>query len=295
MQVVEQGTPVTTSLPQVPALDSGAINSRLAERMRPLPKKFLAAMIAVQPLPGSPLYRGDDRQIIAQARSDLRAYSGAGVDAIILENSHDLPYVKPPLDPHAVELMKRVATEVRHGFAGPIGIQMLEAANETALEIACGADLDFLRVEGYVFAHIGGAGLIEGCAGKLLRRRKELRCEQIKIFGDVKKKHCSHALTGDLDILDEIKQAEFFLVDGVIVTGPRTTEPPSPSELRRVKKQARVPVLIGSGMTPQNIRSYFKLADGFIVGSTFREQGKFLGALDLKRLSAFMKIFRALK
>jgi len=263
--------------------------------MRSLPKQFLGAMIAVQPLPGSPLYCDDDAQIIAHSLSDLQAYTEAGVDAIILENSHDLPYIKPPLPPRAVELMKQIAREVRNRFEGPIGIQMLEAANETALEIACEADLDFVRAEGYVFAHIGGAGLIEGCAGKLLRRRKELGCEQIKIFGDVKKKHCSHALTGDLDILDEIKQAEFFLVDGVIVTGARTTEPPSLAELRRVTKRAQVPVLIGSGMTPQNIRSYFKFADGFIVGSTFRRDGKFLSQLDRKRLDAFMKVFRALK
>ena len=52
---------------------------------------------------------------------------------------------------------------------------MLEAANEAALEIAHAADLDFLRVEGYVFAHVGGAGLIEGCAGKLLRPGVEER------------------------------------------------------------------------------------------------------------------------
>jgi len=252
-------------------------------------------MIAVQPLPGAPLYEGDDKRVISQAISDTQAYLETGADAIILENSHDLPYIKPPLPARAVELMKQIAREVRNRFTGPIGIQMLEAANETALEIACEADLDFVRAEGYVFAHIGGAGLIEGCAGKLLRRRKELGCEQIKIFGDVKKKHCSHALTADLDILDEIKQAEFFLVDGVIVTGARTTEPPSLTELRRVKKHAHVPVLIGSGMTAQNIRSYFKLADGFIVGSTFREQGRFLGQLDRERLDSFMKVFRALK
>jgi len=263
--------------------------------MRTLPKKFLGAMIAVQPLSGAPLYRGDDKAIVSQALSDLQAYIEAGVDAIILENSHDLPYIKPPLPARALKVMKQVAHAARSRFEGPIGIQMLEAANETALEIACETGLDFLRVEGYVFAHIGGAGLIEGCAGKLLRRRKESGCEHIKIFGDVKKKHCSHALTGDLDIIDEIKQAEFFLVDGVIVTGARTTEPPSSNELHRVKKHAQVPVLIGSGMTPQNIRSYFKLADDFIVGSTFREEGKFLGRLDRKRLNAFMKVFRALK
>jgi uncharacterized protein len=252
-------------------------------------------MIAVQPLPGAPSYGGDEKRVISHAISDARAYLEAGADAIVLENSHDLPYIKPPLPARAVELMKQIAREVRNRFNGPIGIQMLEAANETALEIACEADLDFVRVEGYVFAHVGGAGLIEGCAGKLLRKRKELGCEQVKIFGDVKKKHCSHALTADLDILDQIKQAEFFLVDGVIVTGARTTEPPSVTELRRVKKHAHVPVLIGSGMTPQNIRSYFKLADGFIVGSTFREQGRFLGQLDRKRLDSFMKVFRALK
>jgi predicted TIM-barrel enzyme len=99
--------------------------------MRSLPKKFLGAMIAVQPLPGSPLYCDDDAQIAAQALSDLHMYSEAGVDAIILENSHDLPYIKPPLPARVVELMKQIAREVRNRFDGPIGIQMLEAANET--------------------------------------------------------------------------------------------------------------------------------------------------------------------
>jgi len=282
-------------IPKVLALDLALSILDSRKEMRPLPKKFLAAMIAVQPLPGAPLYRDDDEQIVSQVLLDLQAYIDAGVDAVVLENSHDLPYVKPSLDGRSVELMKRIAREVRTRFAGPIGIQMLEAANDTALEIGAEADLDFLRVEGYVFAHVGGAGIIESCAGKLLRRRKELGCEQIKIFGDVKKKHCSHALTADLDILDEIKQAEFFLVDGVIVTGARTAEPPSLAELRRVKKHAQVPVVIGSGMTPQNIRSYYKFADGFIVGSTFREKGNFLGALDRKRLNIFMKVFRNLK
>src|SRR6267142_857381 len=247
--------------------------------MRLLPEKFLGAMIGVLPLPGSPGYRGDDDAIVAAALSDLQQYVQARVDAIVLENSHDLPYIKPPLPGAAVDVMKRVAREVRQRFERPIGIQMLEAANETALDISHDADLDFIRVEGFVFAHVGGAGIIEGCAGKLLRKRKELGCEHIKLFGDVKKKHCSHALTGDLDILDEIKQAEFFLVDGLIVTGARTTEPPNVPELRRVKRTARVPVIIGSGMTPDNIRTYYPLADGFIVGSTFRTEGRFLGQL----------------
>jgi outer membrane protein assembly factor BamB len=42
--------------------------------MRALPKKFIGAMIAVQPLPGAPLYGGDDERIISQALSDAVAY-----------------------------------------------------------------------------------------------------------------------------------------------------------------------------------------------------------------------------
>ena len=263
--------------------------------MRTLPKKSLAAMIAVLPLPGAPLYTGDPELVFRTAMSDLEHYICAGVDAIVLENSHDLPYIKPPLNQAGVDLMSRIATAVRARFPGPVGIQMLEAANETALRIACKADLDFLRVEGYVFAHVGGAGLIEGCAGKLLRLRKELGCEQIQVFGDVKKKHCSHALTGDLDIVDVVKQSEFFLVDGVIVTGARTAEPPCPEELRRVQAEARVPVLIGSGMTAENISTYYPLADVFIVGSTFREGGRFLGTLEPARLNEFVRAFRSQK
>jgi membrane complex biogenesis BtpA family protein len=263
--------------------------------MRSLPDKFLAAMIAVQPLPGSPLYGGDDKKILAGALSDIQHYGNAGVDVILLENSHDLPYIKPPLPKPAVKLITRIARAVRNEFSGPIGIQMLEGANETALQVAHAADLDFIRAEGYVFAHIGGAGLIEGCAGKLLRRRKQLGCEHIKIFADLKKKHCSHALTGDLDITDEVKQAEFFLVDGIIVTGARTTEPPNIAELRGANKAAHVPIVIGSGITAQNIGKYYSLADGFIVGSTFRKDGQFLESLDPKRLQSFAKVFGRLR
>src|SRR4026208_1710023 len=96
-----------------------------------LPPKFLAAMIAVLPLPGSPLYDGDDPKVIDQALADLEVYKKAGVDSIILENDHDLPYIQPPLDEKGIALMTKIAKEARERFDGPIGIQMLEAANIT--------------------------------------------------------------------------------------------------------------------------------------------------------------------
>lgn len=261
------------------------------ETRRMLPPKFLAAMVAVLPLPGSPLYDGDDRKVLDQALADLDVYRKAGVDSIIFENDHDLPYIQPPLDEKGVALMARIVKEARARFEGPIGVQMLEAANITSLEIAAEADLDYIRVEAFVFAHVGGSGIINGSAGKILRRRKELQAERIKVFADVKKKHGSHSLTIDLDIKDEIMQAEFFLADGVIVTSQFTGTNPDKEDLRKAKSVTSLPVLVGSGMTAENIRAYLPLADGFIVGSFFRRGGKFLEKLEPERLDGFMKVF----
>jgi uncharacterized protein len=259
--------------------------------VRTLPPKFLAAMIAVLPLPGSPLYEGDDGKVMNQALADLDVYQKARVDSIIFENDHDLPYIQPPLDKKGIALMAKIVKEARERFDGPIGIQMLEAANITSLEIAAEADLDYIRVEAFVFAHVGGSGVINGSAGKILRRRKELKAEHIKVFADVKKKHGSHSLTIDLDIKDEIMQAEFFLADGVIVTSQFTGVNPEKNDLIKAKSATKLPVLIGSGMTAENIQEYLPLADGFIVGSYFRSGGKFLEKLDPERLHAFMNVF----
>ncbi|HKY55185.1 MAG TPA: BtpA/SgcQ family protein [Anaerolineales bacterium] len=259
--------------------------------IRNLPSKFLAAMVAVLPLPGSPLYDGDDRRVIDQALADLDVYKNAGVDSIIFENDHDLPYIQPPLDKGGIALMTNIAKAARQRFDGPIGVQMLEAANITSLEIAAEADLDYIRVEAFVFAHVGGSGIINGSAGKILRRRKELQVEHIKVFADVKKKHGSHSLTIDLDIKDEVMQADFFMADGVIVTSQFTGINPDKTDLIKAKQATKLPVLIGSGMTAENIQEYLPLADGFIVGSYFRRDGKFLEKLESERLHKFMKVF----
>lgn len=259
-----------------------------------LEDKALIAMIAVLPLPGSPLYDGNDQRIIDQALSDLEQYKQAGVDAILLENDHDVPFIKPPLPQEAISLMTEIARQVRARFDKPIGLQLLEAANEQALEVAAEAKLDFIRVEAYVFAQIGSAGLIEACAGRLLRRRKELNCGHIKVFADVQKKHAAHAITADLDLVDEVKHVDMYLADGVIVTGNYTGVQPEKDDLIKAKQATKLPIIIGSGITKENLAEYLPLADYFIVGSTFRKDGKFLEQLEPDRLHEFMEMFNSL-
>lgn len=252
-------------------------------------------MIAVPALPGAPRYEGDDKRIIDQVLEDLEIYKNVKVDSIVLENDHDVPYGKPPLPQKAVDLMLEISKEVRKRFDGPIGIQLLEGANEQSPEVAGKTDLEFIRVEAYVFAHIGNSGIFEGCGATLQRKKAEWGFNNVKIFTDVKKKHCSHALTADLDITDEVKQAEFSMVDGVIVTSKFTGEEPDTADLEKVRKVTKLPVLIGSGMNKDNISTFLPLADGFIVGTTFRKNNDFFERMDPQKLKEFTEEFNRLR
>ena len=61
-------------------------------------------------------------------------------------------------------------------------------------------------------------------AAELLRYRKMIGAEKVKIFTDLKKKHSSHALTQDISVADYATAADFFDTDGVIITGKHTGE-----------------------------------------------------------------------
>lgn len=77
----------------------------------------------------------------------------------------------------------------------------------------------------------------------------------------------------------------------MIVTSRFTGISPDKDNLIKAKSATKLPVLIGSGMTAENIQEYLPLADGFIVGSYFRKDGKFLEKLEPQRLHKFMDAF----
>ena len=150
------------------------------------------------------------------------------------------------------------------------------------------ADLDFIRAEGFVFGHVADEGYIDSCAGELMRYRKMIEADKVKIFTDIKKKHSSHAITSDVDIVETAHAAEFFLSDGVIVTGSSTGKAVDIRELDALKDSVNKPILIGSGITADNISEYWNYADAFIVGSHFKESGYWMNPISDERLSIFM-------
>jgi hypothetical protein len=251
-------------------------------------KKPIIGMIHVDPLPGTPQFSRGMPEIIARAKAEAQIYKDAGIDALMIENMHDVPYLKQKAGPEIVGAMAVVGYEIKNVTGLPCGVQILAGANTEALGVALAAGLDFVRVEGFVFAHVADEGIIDGCAGDILRYRRQIGADDILVLTDIKKKHSAHALTVDVDVMETARAAEFFLSDGLIVTGTVTGAEVNLEELRNVKKEVNIPVLVGSGITPENVDRYLAIADALIIGSYFKKNGHWAEAVDLNRVQTLM-------
>ncbi|KAG8001641.1 protein F13E9.13 [Nibea albiflora] len=250
-------------------------------------KSVIIGMVHVKALPGTPLGCMKMSQITEEACKEAAIYRDAGIDGLIIENMHDIPY-SFSVGPEVCACMTAVCTAVRSVCPSmPLGVQILSSANQQALAIALASGLDFIRAEGFVFSHVADEGLLNACAGDLLRYRKQIGAEHVQIFTDIKKKHSSHALTSDIGIEEMARAAEFFLSDGLIITGTATGVQADPRELRDVSQSVSIPVLIGSGVTHDNMERYLD-ANGMIIGSHFKEGGHWANAVDPERVKRFM-------
>src|SRR5258706_122438 len=138
--------------------------------------RALIGVIHAQALPGTPGNRLTVNAIAQTAADEARMYAEAGFHGLILENTHDRPYVKgAAVGPEIVAALGVIGAEIRRAAPLPLGIQVLAGANRAAVAVAHACGASYVRVEGFVFAHVADEGLIESSAGDLLRYRRAIR------------------------------------------------------------------------------------------------------------------------
>ena len=251
--------------------------------------KPVIGVIHVGALPGTPRSERSVRELIESAREEAKIYKECGVDGIIIENMHDVPYLKGEVGPEIVAAMTAIGTEVKIECALPVGVQILAGANIEAMAVAHAANLDFIRAEGFAYAHVADEGLIQASAAKLLRYRKMIGAERVQVWTDVKKKHSAHAITADVSLGQTAETVEFMGAACVIVTGSVTGEAPKVADVQEAKQHCHLPVFLGSGISEHNIEQFHNEADGFIIGSAFKVDGLWSNTIDPARVSSFMR------
>jgi len=257
--------------------------------------KPIIGMVHCWPLPGAPGYTGDGLDLIIEhAIRDAEALRDGGVDGLIVENMWDIPFrAGAQIAPESIAAHAVVARAVAKAVDLPLGINLVHNGGVALLGIAIAAGARFIRVCMLTGAGVWEAGeWDEGCAADLMRRRKELHAEHIKILADVDKKH-SVRFPG-IDLATHIEWTRFSGADGLIVSGRMTGDAPDLAKVREAKALAiDRPVLLGSGATEANIAAFLSAADGVIVGSSLKVDGVCENPVDVDRVRRFVAAARS--
>jgi len=216
--------------------------------------------------------------------SEARAFIEHGVDAIIVENFRDGPFYPAGVPVETVATLAAVTREIVRVADVPVGVAVLRNDAEAAMAIAAATHAAFIRVNVHVGAVLAAQGVVEGRSHATLRLRSNLKAS-VSIFADAGVKHSNPWVYPKLS--DEVRDLAPYS-DAIIVSGSVTGVETDAGDLRLAKASTSKPVLIGSGVTPENLGKVFQAADGFIVGSYFKIDGVPTNPIDLKRIQTFM-------
>ncbi|MEM8780112.1 MAG: BtpA/SgcQ family protein [Cyanobacteria bacterium P01_G01_bin.49] len=245
-------------------------------------------VVHLLPLPTSARWGGSLTAVIERAEQEATALAAGGVDGIIVENFFDAPFTKDRVDPAVVSAMTLIVDRIKNLVVVPVGINLLRNDSLGAMAIASTINAQFIRVNVLNGIMATDQGLIEGKAHELLRYRRELAAD-VAILADVLVKHARPLGTPNLTtaVQDTIERG---LADGVILSGWATGSPPSLEDLELATAAAKgIPVFIGSGANWDNIGKLMSAADGVIVASSLKRQGKISEPIDPIRVAQFVE------
>lgn len=257
-------------------------------------------------LPSTAFKINDDLEgILNRALNEAVILENLGYDGVIIENYGDMPYKKREDDPLKLSFLTVITRTIVTKTRFKIGLNVLRNSGREAYAIAVATGAKFIRVNALVETIVSDSGIIEPEAPYL----SDLiyNYPGIEIYADVLVKHA-----GDLYLMSILGKQRFYedvspgaiirdviedivnrgKAKKIVVTGLRTGDPPDLNYIKLVKRHSPVPVIIGSGITPDNFMLYSDYADGFIVGSYIKIEGKAGNPLDFNRAN---KLIQAIK
>jgi hypothetical protein len=245
----------------------------------------LVGMVHLLPLPGAPRYGGSMGAVVRRALADARAIEEGGLDALIVENYGDAPFLKADLPPETVAALTRCVTEVMRAVTIPVGVNALRNDARAGLAICAATGARFIRVNVHVGAQLTDQGIVEGRAAETARLRAAL-CPDAGILADVGVKHS--APLAERPLSEEASDAVHRgLADVIVVTGSATGRAADSRDYAEAAKGG-APVFAGSGVTERTARAVLRQCDGVIVGTAIKRGGIPDAEVDPARARAFV-------
>ena len=253
-------------------------------------RKPLIGVLHLLPLPGAPRYDGNIQRVYDQALSELDVFRQHRLDSVIVENFRDMPYFPGRVPAETVAALAAISREIVKAAQMPVGINVLRSDGEAAVAIAVASGAHYVRVNVHMGAVVADQGLVQGSGYLSMRLRAALKSDAL-VFADVGVKHAAPLADRGLDI-ETRDMVERGLADGVIVTGDRTGVEASGDDIDVVRGATTLPLLLGSGATPDNIHKVLARVNGAIVGSYFKKDGAGHNFVDPARVERFARAWK---
>jgi membrane complex biogenesis BtpA family protein len=253
--------------------------------------KPVIGVVHLRPLPGAPRYRGEPlSDVYAAGVEDARTLAAGGIDGIMVENASDIPFARPEaIGPETVAGLTAACMEIRAAVDRPIGITCVANGAIPALAVAKAVGARWVRVNQWVNAYVANEGILNGAAPAAMRYRAAIDAREVAIFADVHVKFGAHAITADRSIAEQATDAEWFDADVLIATGQRTGSPTERREVEEVREGTNLPVIVGSGLAPEQVPELFAVCDGAIVGQWLKRDGFWWNPVDPHRVEQLME------
>ena len=204
----------------------------------------------------------------------------------------DNPFKIRVKEPETIAAMTVIVKEIVREVNVPVGVSFLRNSGVEALAIAYATNAKFIRVNVYCFPVIAPEGTIEPIAREIQELKSKLKAD-VEVYADVAVKHAYLHYNAPIDEL-AIETTNRCKADAIIITGKATGEPPELVDVQLARK-AKKPVIIGSGVTISNIKLYWDVADGFIIGTYFKEENKTTNPIDELKVKKLITLVEELR
>jgi uncharacterized protein len=254
-------------------------------------RHLMIGMVHTLPLPGAPLYdaAGGMRRIVEQARVEAEILAEAGFHALLYCNEADMPW-QTRLEAETVAAMTAIVGEVQTKVGLPFGINMLiDPGASIAIAHATGARFVRAFVTG---GYVGDMGILNTDGAGVLRLRSRIGASNVRILANITAGFS--VPLAERPIEDAAKGAVFVaLADAVVVNAAAAGVAVEAGLVARVAAAVPdTPVVVGTGAAEHNVGALMAVADGFIVGSSIKRDGRTLNPVDQARAKAFMEAVR---
>jgi membrane complex biogenesis BtpA family protein len=214
------------------------------------------------------------------------------VDAILFSNEASLPYLTK-VEPITLACMARVIAELRPDIRVPYGVNVLwDPAASIDVAVATGGQ--FVR-EIFSGVYASDYGLWNTNCGDVIRHQHAVHGQGIKLFFNIVPE--SAVYLAERHIVDIARSTVFVSKpDALCVSGLTAGAEASLETLKQVK--GAVPetiVFANTGVRLSNVEAMLAVADGAIVGTTFKREGYIWNEVDVQRVREFMTQVRAIR